>query len=331
MRKNKRKVYFVLLVLLLMFVSIGYAYLNSTLNITGASTINNPTWDIHWENIVVKPGSVSASTPTIDTNKTTVTYSVNLVTPGDFYEFTVDAVNAGSIDGMVSVISNKLNDVEITTLPNYLEYSISYYDDIEVEQNHLLAAGTSEKYKVHVGYKKNISQSDLPTNTQTFNFTFAIIYVQKDNNAVKKPRTIITVSDTSNNIGSTIPTGVTTYTNYNDAITTFGHPFFLRHILDDNNKIIESYVGFVVDNNAYYIKGNDSTYYETNRNTLLNAFGSSNCIETTNALIGTYTECNLSGLYVRVPTDGDIDAKDDSLDCGVHYRGSSECSEFLYE
>ena len=183
MKKNKRKVKYLILALLLLFISIGYAYLNTTLNITGASTINNPTWDIHWENVEVKQGSVSAPTPTIDSSKTTVTYSVNLTTPGDFYEFTVDAVNAGSIDGMVSVISNKLNGIEIVTLPNYLEYSVSYYDDYPVEEHHLLLAGESEKYKVHVGYKRDISSGDIPQNNQTLTFNFSAIYVQSDENA----------------------------------------------------------------------------------------------------------------------------------------------------
>ena len=31
---------------------------------------------------------------------------------GEYYEFTVDAVNAGSIDGMISVVSNKLTKIK---------------------------------------------------------------------------------------------------------------------------------------------------------------------------------------------------------------------------
>ena len=63
------------------------------------------------------------------------------------YEFTVNAVNAGTIDGMVSVVSNKLNGTEITTLPNYLEYKVSYADDVDTglafSWNGTLAAGES--------------------------------------------------------------------------------------------------------------------------------------------------------------------------------------------
>ena len=175
MKKSKKRLYYLLVIVLLLLVSVGYAVLSNNLNIVGVSTINNSTWDIHWENVQVKTGSVTASTPTIDTAKTTVSYSVALTIPGDYYEFTVDAVNAGAIDGMVSVVSNKLNGTEITTLPSYLEYKVTYDDGVDIAPNHLLAANTSEKYKVHVGYKKDISVSDIPSNDQTLNLSFSAI------------------------------------------------------------------------------------------------------------------------------------------------------------
>ena len=185
--KNKRKLNYMILIIMILVISIGYAILSSNLNIVGSSQISAPTWDIHWENVVVKTGSVSAQTPTIDTNKTTVNYTVTFTIPGEYYEFTVYAVNAGTIDGMVSVVSNKLNNVEITTLPNYLEYKVSYEDGIDIAPNHLLEAGTSEKYKVHVGYKKDISVSDIPATPQTLNLSFSVTYVQADANATEKP------------------------------------------------------------------------------------------------------------------------------------------------
>ena len=185
--KNKRKLNYMILIIMILVVSIGYAILSSNLNIVGSSQISAPTWDIHWENVSVKSGSVSAATPTIDTNKTTVNYTVTFTIPGEYYEFTVDAVNAGSIDGMVSVISNKLNGTEITTLPNYLEYKVSYEDGVDIAPNHLLASSTSEKYKVHVGYKKDISVSDIPATPQTLNLSFSVTYVQSDDNATEKP------------------------------------------------------------------------------------------------------------------------------------------------
>ena len=193
--KNKRKLNYMILIIMILVISIGYAILSTNLNIVGSSQISAPTWDIHWENVVVKAGSVTASTPTIDTPKTTVNYSVTLTIPGEYYEFTVDAVNAGTIDGMVSVVSNKLNGTEITTLPNYLEYKVSYVDGVDIAPNQILAAGTSEKYKVHVGYKKDINVSDIPATPQTLNLSFSVTYVQSDSNAEEIEHLSLQVGD----------------------------------------------------------------------------------------------------------------------------------------
>ena len=87
--RNKRKLNYMILIIMILVISIGYAILSSNLNIVGSSQISAPTWNIHWENVVVKSGSVTAATPTIDTAKTTVNYSVTLSIPGDYYEFKI--------------------------------------------------------------------------------------------------------------------------------------------------------------------------------------------------------------------------------------------------
>ena len=108
MRKNKQKLTTSLFVLLLLAIGIVYAYLTSNLSITGSTHIASNTWDIHFANVVESPGSVTATTPAaIDTNDNTqVNYAITLQRPGDFYEFTVDIVNAGSIPGKLNLVSN---------------------------------------------------------------------------------------------------------------------------------------------------------------------------------------------------------------------------------
>ena len=260
--KNKRKLNYMILIIIILVVSIGYAILSTNLNILGSSQISAPTWDIHWENVSVKSGSVSAQTPTIDTNKTTVNYSVTLTIPGEYFEFTVDAVNAGTIDGMVSVVSNKLNNVEITTLPNYLEYKVSYEDGVDIAPNHLLEAGTNEKYKVHVGYKKDINVSDIPATAQTLNLSFSVTYVQSDSNAVPKPEPYVYTVNKYNSsatnpkfnavwLNQTFPTSITQYQTPSEALAAIASassqdlPFYLKHKIE-NGIVTESYVEFVV-------------------------------------------------------------------------------------
>ena len=217
--KNKRKLNYMILIIMILVVSIGYAILSTNLNILGSSQISAPTWDIHWENVSVKTGSVTASTPVIDTAKTTVSYSVNLNLPGDYFEFTVDAKNAGTIDGMISAVSNKLNGTEITTLPNYLEYSVSYSDGIAIQNNHLLESGKTETYKVRVGYKKDISATDLPSTEQTLNLTFSVTYVQADDNAVKPGHPESFETDSWNTIVNAVKTGNASVYNVGDTKT----------------------------------------------------------------------------------------------------------------
>ena len=215
----RRRYLFTVLIIILLSISLGYALLTTNLNIVGTTIVKDNKWDIYFDNVQVSSGSVSASTPAIDTNKTTVSYSVNLNLPGDYFEFTVDAVNAGTIDGMISAVSNKLNGTEITTLPNYLEYSVSYSDGIAIQNNHLLESGKTETYKVRVGYKKDISATDLPSTEQTLNLTFSVTYVQADENAVKPGHPESFSTDSWSTIISAVKSGNTSLYNVGDTKT----------------------------------------------------------------------------------------------------------------
>ena len=180
------------ILLLILILGLGYALIQSNLTINGSASLNNPTWDIHWNNVQVQEGSVTGTNvvtaPTIDTPKTTVTYSIILSKPGDYYEFTVDAVNAGTIDGMIESITSKLNGSTITTLPAYLEYTVSYSDDVPLAVNQLLAAGTTETYKVKVKYSEDININQIPSTNQTLSLQFTIKYKQADENAIEPNR-----------------------------------------------------------------------------------------------------------------------------------------------
>ena len=68
-------------------------------------------------------GSVSIGTgdkaAVITPNDTTeVTYEVTLAKPGDFYEFTVDAVNAGTVDAIIDEVRStyKIGEGGTTTI-----------------------------------------------------------------------------------------------------------------------------------------------------------------------------------------------------------------------
>ena len=175
-----------ILIILVVSLGIGYAYINSNLNINGTAQVNSANWDVHWANVQVSSGSVTGTNvvtaPTIQ-NQTTVNYSIVLPTPREYYEFTVDAVNGGSIDAMIDTIDSKLNGATITTLPTYLSYEVTYSDGTALQPNHELLANTTETYKVKVKYRDDIELSQIPASDQTLSLSFTVTYRQANENA----------------------------------------------------------------------------------------------------------------------------------------------------
>ena len=182
MRRKNKGINIVLIVVLLIGVTIGYAVINTTLNINGKSSISKNTWDVYFNNVVVRDGSAEAvKIPTV-TDKTTVDFEVALNLPGDFYEFTVDVVNAGSIDAMIDDLNKTPN---LTTIQaKYLNYIIEYQNGEEVASKQLVKSNEFVRLKIRVEYKSDITASDLPTTSETLNLGFIVNYVQSDGSGV---------------------------------------------------------------------------------------------------------------------------------------------------
>ena len=194
MRTNRKKTIHLSLLILLLLLGIGYAALRTTLKINGVVDVDKVTWDVHFENVQITQGSVQANpAPTTDETTTTeMTYTIDFTKPGDFYEFTVDIVNDGTIDAMINLLDNKSYSSNGTTeinLPNYLTSTTTYSDGFLIKQNHLLERQTREKIKVRIEFKKDIQPSDLPSDGDTtIVFKFISKYKQADETAIKVKR-----------------------------------------------------------------------------------------------------------------------------------------------
>ncbi len=339
----------IILVLLLLGLTIGYAILSINLNINGTSTINKSTWDIHFENIDVVGGSVTPNTPaTIGATGKTISYGVTLNNPGDYYEFTVDAKNVGTIDGMIESLTSTVNGQPPSSLPSYIEYFITYLDGSEIQENQLLSAGEKETYRVHIGFRRDISADQLPANGDTLNIDIEVDYLQSNNEAIPKPSNYWYSTYGANHyIGEEISGTLNEGRDYSTLIEDFCHPFFIRTTII-NNIVTERYLGFEINGNAYYLRAGNaiydpnmpdhlryyycdeencySQYYEDNKKILQRAFGASNCSENS----GGY-EC--SGYHLTVHIDnigfvriGDLDwymvLNDDGTSGGSHNIGA---------
>lgn len=178
-KRNRRVGYsLVIVLLLLLFIGFGYAFLSQTLEISGTTGIGSSSWDVHFEDLRVTSGSVTAtSAATIDTNKTSVNFEVPLSMPGDFYEFTVNVVNKGTIPAKVSAkptLSGVSTDQDV-----YVNYTVTYSDNTEIAADDKLDAGATATFKVRVEYDENITSDQLPTTEQSLNLGFSIDYVQQ--------------------------------------------------------------------------------------------------------------------------------------------------------
>ena len=212
MRKSKQKNRKLILLSALLIVAVGYALLSSDLSIIGNYSIKKITWDIHFENAHKTNGSVG-SDPTITDNDTKVTYSFTLNNPDEYYEFTVDAVNEGSIDGIIKKIENGVYDSTGTTkitAPAYIDYTIintSTNEDVKVGD--VLESDTTETYKVKVGINVGVGTSSLPSETTSMMFKLSIDYAQKKSNGH-----ITYVANTNPNVKGLIGTAYLDPTDY---------------------------------------------------------------------------------------------------------------------
>jgi hypothetical protein len=120
---------------------------------------------------------------------------------------------------MIETISSKLNGTEITTLPNYLNYSVTYSEGAKIQANQELKAGTTETYRVRVEYKKDISSTDLPGTEQTLNLSFSVIYKQADENAKSVIHTVSFSEDDWSTIVAAVKAGNTNNYNVGDTKT----------------------------------------------------------------------------------------------------------------
>ena len=339
MKKNKKQIVLVVIALIIASLAFGYAYLTTTLSINGITDIDRNSWDVYFDNVQVTDGSVSGAqvieAPTI-TSDTEVEFHVNLKKPGDFYEFTIDAKNDGTIDAMINSVSKKLNNVEVTTLPAYLNYTVTYEDDIEIQDKHLLAAESLETYKVRVEFKKDINSSDLPSTAQSLTLSFGVEYIQADENAIRIRR-VYTTSTSYVVIGQKISNNIVTYNTLEEATSIYGYNIFLKHILY-NDIVVATYIGKIKDGSVLLLRSGDvsfdnntntyiNPYFEKNINNMNNVFGKDKCNQNiSNNIISYYCKGrDLRGDDAGVFISGRIYTTDNGQECSYDAEFGAKC------
>ena len=207
--KGSRKLQLVILLVLVSLVgtmSIAYAVLSTTLNINGTAQVQDASWNVHFDSVQVNPYSVPINPIITDNNK--ITFSADLTTPGDFYKFTVDIVNEGSIDAMIESIAQV---PELTTeQKKYLRYEVEYIDGTSINDSQLLKSGETKTISILFSYRNDIPVSDLPNTETDFDLEIVLVYVQADTSGVEisgNEKVVKVVSGDLNTVGSEICIG----------------------------------------------------------------------------------------------------------------------------
>ena len=203
MRKNNKFIIFILI----LFISIGFAYLSTNLYINGTSIVKRTTWSVYFDNIENESTTGEINTnATISTDKKEVDFEVTFDKPGDTYTFNVDVVNDGTLDAMLE--SFKIEGLEEQA--DYMNWYVYYDDGIQLNKFDLLKAGTRDTLLVVVNFEEDVDINYLPTTEAvSSNLKFIANYVQADQNG--KERESNTYNIRYNLDGGTISNNPTTY------------------------------------------------------------------------------------------------------------------------
>ncbi|NLC48178.1 MAG: hypothetical protein GX758_02340 [Tenericutes bacterium] len=185
--EQKLKVQTTLIIILVVFVltmSIGFAataYVQM-LNFNGTANVTAASWEIAFDqaSYTESTGSVAATTHSL--TGTTMSYSVALVSPGDFYEFTVNVKNTGTFSAnLKSLTMSGLTAAQ----DKYVTYQITYNNgttyttsDPNISGVVLLKNTGTASVKVRIEYVQPADEDDLPVTDQQLNLIASLTYQQ---------------------------------------------------------------------------------------------------------------------------------------------------------
>ena len=207
---RKKILYFVLLLVCVSIIglTVAYALLSTTLNISGTADVVAASWNIYFKNSKIVeslsniPSNVSAkqlnyvanneenveqvwfniscngSTDSIaSSNGTSIAFCSYLAEPGDRTVVSVDVVNGGTIDAILS--SEPIFNGVSSEQDVYLNFYATYEDGTVISSGDGLNAGETKTVLVIVEFDKNINSNQLPTSSSTLSLEFSLLYSQK--------------------------------------------------------------------------------------------------------------------------------------------------------
>ena len=204
---------FIGVIISIITLTVIYASLSASLQITGRTDVVASNWDVHLANgqfttSIPSVGDVGGNgsprsvnnvyddykvvplagtdidvgcysgTDCIDymSGTTGSFYTAPLSKPGDFKAISFDVVNGGSIDAKLDgFVLNGISSAQDV----YLNYYILYSDGYTPSVGDVLTAGSTKSMVLVIEFDKDVTSSQLPTTGQSLSLSFTLNYVQK--------------------------------------------------------------------------------------------------------------------------------------------------------
>ena len=104
----------------------------------------NYLWNIKFDNIVVEEGSQEGK---IDFKDNNLTLEVELSSSKEYYEFTIDIENSGTLNAKLDTINLAVDNPK-----NILNYQVTYLDGTTIKQGDIIESQSKKTIKVRIDY-----------------------------------------------------------------------------------------------------------------------------------------------------------------------------------
>lgn len=158
-----------MIVLLVLFLSIGYSTFSSNLNISGIAINVRPRVDIRITNAVLNSFTNKVTTSYTDYNINSISTKVNLLETSSMVTYQVEVTNIGSTE---------MGIYKITGLPENLEYELNDYvlKDALCDNKNNCSLGIKKVFYITIKYKANGYDSTNTDYAFVLNFDFRKMY-----------------------------------------------------------------------------------------------------------------------------------------------------------
>ena len=148
--KTKTHNLYKIIFLFVVFLGIGYAFLEANLNINGDVTVEAPELNVYVQSTSVTSGSTTGTPTIIGNDKKEVDFTTALTNDGSsFFEETTTVINKGTASPYLLSVDVKVYDSsnnEVTLSAPY-EYSVTKGDGTAVVIGEQIGVGNTESFK----------------------------------------------------------------------------------------------------------------------------------------------------------------------------------------